>query len=146
MTATAVDWERVARGGVHPLQARILDVLAGSDEPLTPKGIAQHLGMPLGRISYHVRQLNAAGLLTLVRTEPRRGALAHFYTIASRSPVMHVTITNELARAVGRIAEEHPDAAIRIAHDPEVADELWDVEAVDEASYVVNDETGTPVK
>jgi predicted transcriptional regulator len=33
-------------------------------------------------VSYHVRQLENAGLIELVATEPRRGALEHYYTRA----------------------------------------------------------------
>jgi predicted transcriptional regulator len=33
-------------------------------------------------VSYHVRQLEKAGLIELVATKPRRGALEHYYTLA----------------------------------------------------------------
>jgi len=34
---------------------------------------------PLPRVSHHVRELYRLGALELTHTEPRRGALAHFY-------------------------------------------------------------------
>ena len=40
---------------------------------------ARELGLPLGRVSYHIRLLSDLGAIELVRTEPRRGALEHFY-------------------------------------------------------------------
>lgn len=43
---------------------------------------------PLGRISYHVRCMVERELLTLVRTEPRRGALEHFYVISDEGKRM----------------------------------------------------------
>jgi DNA-binding transcriptional ArsR family regulator len=51
----------------------------------SPKQLAQALGEPVGNISYHVRVLRELDCLELVRTEPRRGALAHFYR-ATASP------------------------------------------------------------
>jgi DNA-binding transcriptional ArsR family regulator len=51
----------------------------GADAPITPKDLAAHLGLPLPNVSYHVNILRDAGLVEVVRTEPRRGAVAHFY-------------------------------------------------------------------
>ena len=39
-------------------------------------------GEPLGNVSYHVRQLEKAGLIELVAVKQRRGALEHYYTLA----------------------------------------------------------------
>jgi len=41
-------------------------------------------GERLGNVSYHVRILRELGLVELVRTEPRRGALEHFYRATAR--------------------------------------------------------------
>ena len=45
----------------------------------SPNQLARELGLPLGRVSYHIRLLSDLGAIELVRTEPRRGALEHFY-------------------------------------------------------------------
>ena len=45
----------------------------------SPSEIADALAEPLGNVSYHVRILRELDCLELVRTEPRRGALEHFY-------------------------------------------------------------------
>jgi DNA-binding transcriptional ArsR family regulator len=45
----------------------------------SPNELARELELPLGRVSYHIRLLNDLGAIELVRTEPRRGALEHFY-------------------------------------------------------------------
>jgi hypothetical protein len=42
------------------------------------------LGAPLGVVSYHVRMLRDYECVELVRTEPRRGALQHFYRATAR--------------------------------------------------------------
>lgn len=62
----------------HPLR---MEILRRSGKPITPKDIADATGEPLGNVSYHSRTLAEAGLLRLVRTEPRRGAVAHFYVV-----------------------------------------------------------------
>ena len=63
----------------HPLRPKIL---ARAREPVSPNQLAGHLRTPLGTVSYHVRELADAGLLELVRTEPRRGAIEHFYRVS----------------------------------------------------------------
>jgi hypothetical protein len=43
------------------------------------------LGLPLGRVSYHIRLLHDLGAIELVSTEPRRGALEHYYRAVTRA-------------------------------------------------------------
>ena len=45
----------------------------------SPRALAAALGEPLGNVSYHVRILRDLDCIELERTEPRRGALEHFY-------------------------------------------------------------------
>lgn len=55
----------------------------GSPEPgWSPNGLYVVVGESLGNVSYHVRQLQKAGLIELVATKQRRGALEHYYTLA----------------------------------------------------------------
>jgi DNA-binding transcriptional ArsR family regulator len=70
--------ERLAKALSHRLRVRILQCLEEAGEA-GPIALAQALGEPVGNISYHVRILRDLGCVELVRTEPRRGALAHFY-------------------------------------------------------------------
>lgn len=81
MPATCLDWEAVARAGMHPLAVDILTLIESAEGEWTPKELAEALEHDLGTTSYHVRQLAARGLLKMVRTEPRRGALSHFYIL-----------------------------------------------------------------
>jgi DNA-binding transcriptional ArsR family regulator len=62
----------------HPLRQRILVSLHDMDEG-SPTQLAHRLGEPVGNVSYHVKVLAEAEAIQLVRTEPRRGALEHFY-------------------------------------------------------------------
>jgi DNA-binding transcriptional ArsR family regulator len=61
----------------HPIR---LSIMGAALDEFSPKRIAETFdGVSLQLISYHVRILRDAGLLELSRTEPRRGALEHFY-------------------------------------------------------------------
>jgi DNA-binding transcriptional ArsR family regulator len=70
--------ERVAKALSHGLRLRILKRL-NEHGVASPSELADALGEPLGNVSYHVRILRELDCLELVRTEPRRGALEHFY-------------------------------------------------------------------
>lgn len=64
------------QGFGHPIRIRALVLLEFESSPSEMAGI---IGAPLGVVSYHVRMLRDYGLVEETRTEPRRGALAHFY-------------------------------------------------------------------
>ncbi len=76
-----LDWERIARTTMHPTQVAVLRELAPAEA--SPNDLAERLGEPLGNVSYHVRRLQSFGLIELVRTAQRRGAIEHFYVLAA---------------------------------------------------------------
>jgi DNA-binding transcriptional ArsR family regulator len=62
----------------HPMRTRILGLL---DERIaSPRQLSRKLDAPLQNVSYHVRELAKLGLIELVRTTRRRGAIEHHYT------------------------------------------------------------------
>jgi DNA-binding transcriptional ArsR family regulator len=67
----------------HPIRHRVLVML--NDRVRSPNDLASELGENLGRVSYHVRRLAEIGAIELVRTEPRRGAVEHFYRATARA-------------------------------------------------------------
>jgi DNA-binding transcriptional ArsR family regulator len=73
---------RIAKALAHPLRARILQRLG--ERVASPGDLALELGAPLGVVSYHVRMLRDYACVELVRTEPVRGALQHFYRATAR--------------------------------------------------------------
>src|SRR3954451_748474 len=73
---------RIAKALAHPLRARILQRLG--ERVASPGELAVELDAPLGVVSYHVRMLRDYECIELVRTEPVRGALQHFYTATAR--------------------------------------------------------------
>jgi DNA-binding transcriptional ArsR family regulator len=70
--------ENLIRALAHPLRWRIVEVLVERGEG-SPIELARSLDVALATISHHVRVLRDRGLLELVRTEPRRGAVEHYY-------------------------------------------------------------------
>ena len=81
-TEKAVD-ERLVKALTHPLRWRILELLNRGIS--SPREIAEELGAKLGDVGYHVRRLHELGVIELVRTEQRRGAIKHFYKANSRA-------------------------------------------------------------
>ncbi|HYC81649.1 MAG TPA: winged helix-turn-helix domain-containing protein [Solirubrobacterales bacterium] len=61
----------------HPSRVHALHIL--NRRVASPKELAPEVGETVGNMAYHVRQLEQAGYVELVRTEPRRGAKEHFY-------------------------------------------------------------------
>jgi DNA-binding transcriptional ArsR family regulator len=74
---------RIAKALAHPVRARILKRLG--QRVASPGELSDELDVPLGVVAYHVRMLCEYGCLELVRTEPRRGALQHFYRTTERA-------------------------------------------------------------
>jgi DNA-binding transcriptional ArsR family regulator len=77
---SAIEEPRLVRAFGHPLRLRILTLLEQSQEA-SPKSLSDALNEPLGNVSYHVRTLSDVGLIQLVRSAPRRGAVEHFYSL-----------------------------------------------------------------
>ena len=69
-----------AKALAHPLRVRILETIERLGGVASPNQIATELGEPLGNVSYHIKTLLEYGWLELVKTEPRRGAVEHFYS------------------------------------------------------------------
>lgn len=49
--------------------------------PMSPVQLAKLLDEGLSQVSYHMNVLRDTGCVKLVRTEPRRGAVEHFYKL-----------------------------------------------------------------
>jgi DNA-binding transcriptional ArsR family regulator len=59
------------------MRTRILGLL--DERVASPRQLSDELGAPLQNVSYHVRELAKLGLIKLVRTTQRRGAIEHHY-------------------------------------------------------------------
>jgi DNA-binding transcriptional ArsR family regulator len=69
----------------HPLRRQILREMAQRGA-VSPRELASLLGRPLSNVSYHVRVLADCAAVNLVRTEPVRGSVQHFYRLAVEAP------------------------------------------------------------
>jgi predicted ArsR family transcriptional regulator len=67
----------------HPSRAHALHIL--NQRTASPKELAQEVGTSVGKMAYHVRELNKSGYIELVSTAPRRGATEHFYRAIKRA-------------------------------------------------------------
>ena len=75
--------QQLAKPLAHPLRVRILTTLNRGIS--SPNQLAQELDEPLGNVSYHVKTLLEYNCVELVKTEPRRGAVEHFYRATERA-------------------------------------------------------------
>lgn len=75
--------QQLAKALAHPLRVRILSSLHKGIS--SPNQLAQELGEPLGNVSYHVKTLLEYDCVELVKTEPRRGAVEHFYRATDKA-------------------------------------------------------------
>jgi DNA-binding transcriptional ArsR family regulator len=81
--------QALVRALAHPLRVQILREMEKG--PLSPKQLSVLLAEPLGNVSYHTKVLLDCDCIELVSTQPRRGAVEHFYrarpdaSIGSRS-------------------------------------------------------------
>jgi DNA-binding transcriptional ArsR family regulator len=69
----------------HPLRRRILREM-GDGKTISPRELSDALRQPLGNVSYHVRVLSDCAAITLVKTEPARGSVRHFYRSTVSAP------------------------------------------------------------
>lgn len=106
--------ERLIKAMGHSLRVRILAYM--NDRPWSPRELADELDEGLSQISYHVKVLHDFELIQLVRTEPRRGAVAHYYKATARA-FMPSSITKKFPKSgrrsmiVGTIEDANMDVA-----------------------------------
>lgn len=78
-------WRALALANTHPTKMAILQTMLDAEEgdTFSPNSLSKTLGQPLGNVSYHVKGLLDSGLIVAAGTEPRRGAVEHFYALPS---------------------------------------------------------------
>ena len=72
----------IAKALSHSLRVQLLTIL--NDRMASPKELAKELDEGLSQVSYHVKVLLDFGMIELVKTEPRRGAVEHYYRATSK--------------------------------------------------------------
>lgn len=79
---TGID-ERLVKSLTHGLRVQILTIL--NERIASPNELSKELGEGLSQVSYHVKVLKDYGCIELVKTEPRRGAVEHYYRATARA-------------------------------------------------------------
>ena len=99
--------QRIVKALAHPLRIRMLSVL--NQRVASPSELAGDLDEPIGNVSYHMRTLADLGMVELVRTEPRRGAVEHYYRAIERPHVpsqdwarLPASVKRSVSDSVGR--------------------------------------------
>lgn len=116
---------RWVRAVSHPLRMRLISLL--EQQTASPKMLAEQLDVSLGVVAYHVRTLCSLGVVELVETKQRRGALEHYYRanahprfsdeawaqldVVSKQRVLNGVLSEVHARATGAAAAGGFDAS-----------------------------------
>lgn len=103
-----------------PVRQRILEALA---DPGSASGVARRLGLTRQVATYHFRQLEQAGFLTLVREEAKRGCTERFYQRSAE----HFVVSNGVVGKSGLDARRLKDrfsSTYLAAMASQVADEV----------------------
>lgn len=75
--------QRLIKALVHPLRWQILALL--NEREWSPNELSEELVEGLSQISYHVKVLRDFELVEMTNTEPRRGAVEHYYRAVERA-------------------------------------------------------------
>jgi DNA-binding transcriptional ArsR family regulator len=74
--------QRLVKALSHSLREQILMIL--NERMASPNELSKELGEGLSQVSYHVKVLKDYECIELVKTEPRRGAVEHYYRATAR--------------------------------------------------------------
>ena len=75
--------QRLIKALAHPLRVKILALL--NDREWSPNELSEELATGLSGVSYHVKVLKDFELIEMTKTEPRRGAVEHYYRAVERA-------------------------------------------------------------
>jgi DNA-binding transcriptional ArsR family regulator len=73
---------RLMKALTHSVRVQCLSLMV--DGEWSPNQLHKELGVGLSQISYHIKQLKDYKLIEMTKTEPRRGAVEHFYRAVER--------------------------------------------------------------
>ncbi len=111
--------ERLMKALSHPLRIQILTLV--NERPWSPNELSKELEEGLSQVSYHVKVLRDFKLIELTNTEPRRGAVEHYYKAVERAFLRE------------RIADKLPETARLMLRDRIIQDADQDIQEALEA-------------
>jgi DNA-binding transcriptional ArsR family regulator len=92
-----LDTEERIKAFTHPYRMRLVHVFRETRRPMTATEVARIIGDGPGRVHYHMRILEAAGIVAVVRTESVNGIIARYYEPTAR----HYSVGDAARGAVG---------------------------------------------
>jgi len=69
-----------------------------SNRVASPKELARESGESLSSVSYHVKYLREEGCIEIFDTEPRRGAIEHYYRVKAPPPHARAEVSGAAVR------------------------------------------------
>lgn len=78
-----LDTEERLKAFTHPYRMKLIHVLREMNRAATATEVARSLGDGPGKVHYHMRLLEQAGIVVLVRTETVNGIIARYYEPAA---------------------------------------------------------------
>lgn len=92
-----LDTEERIKAFTHPYRMKLIHVFRETRRSMTATEVARMLGEGPGKVHYHMRVLEAAGLVAVVRTETVNGIVARYYEPTAR----HYSVSDAARGAVG---------------------------------------------
>jgi DNA-binding transcriptional ArsR family regulator len=105
---------------LHPLRLRLLGEL---EEPDSAAGVARRLGLPRQQVNYHMRQLEAAGLIGMVGQRKRRGCVERQMRAVAKSFVISPGTLGDIAADPSNVDRDETDGYL-VASAAAVIDEV----------------------
>src|SRR5947207_6250936 len=102
-TVEVIDDPERAASLLNPVRLRLLQELA---EPDSAAGVARRLELPRQAVTYHVRQLEADGLVTLVEERRKRNCVERVVQATARSYVISPTALGALGVDPDRVRDQ----------------------------------------
>lgn len=108
---------------LHPLRLKLLEALG---EPLGAAGLARRLGLPRQKLRYHLRRLEAAGVIEPAGTRRARGCTERLLRRRSRRLLVDPYLLDDTARRAPRKIDPRSwtylrSRAVRLLRDLETA-------------------------
>lgn len=75
--------QKLVKALAHQLRVEILTIL--NERMASPNELSKELDEGLSQVSYHVKVLKDFECIEMVKTEPRRGAVEHYYRATARA-------------------------------------------------------------
>src|SRR5579862_9329213 len=103
VTLEVIEEPEQASSVLDPMRRELLDALA---EPDSAAGLARRLGMPRQVVTYHVRQLEAEGLVSFIAERRKRNCVERIVQATARSYVISPAALGPLAADPARVEDQ----------------------------------------